>query len=225
MTGPGDSWDEDDTQGAGFAMAQGDIAVNLFVVLLVVLASLSIARLSHSPDGYVSPVARNAAPDQGAPPPLGWKKVLPTYPKVVVFGGRVHHLDLTALARAFAGDRRLDLGPGARDASRMIRRDLDPSAHKVILWFNQGRIPAPLIHDAVPLSRIAGPEGAAFLKRLGDAPKLDLIVYPDQMARAVPLIDALFDRPTDLRLIVPDRDRALTLVSSGRDFGFERSFK
>lgn len=207
---------------SGMAMAQGDLAVNLFIVLLVVLSVLTVAQVSSNADGYLTPFRRSETAEALAAPSLGWQPVLPAYPKLVVRQGRVHLLDATALALAFAEGAPLVLPDGAVDNSKLLEGHLDPASFQLFVWLHDGGVPAPLSAASVPLNAL---EDDAFWAALGEVPKLDIFAYPDQLAQLTPLLDAVHGRKIAARVVALSNDAIFGYAYSGRDFGLERSFK
>ncbi|MEM7439421.1 MAG: hypothetical protein AAF393_07470 [Pseudomonadota bacterium] len=211
---------------SGLALAQGDLGVNLFIVLLVVLATLTVAQVSSTSEGYLTPYKRGQTEVPKGPPPLGWQPVLPVvYPKLIARKGQLHLLDMTGVARAFAAQEPMDLGADARDTSRMRENDAEPSAHTVFLRFYSDTVPAAISRASLPLSDVQTEEGNLFLDLLTDTPKVDLFVYPDDVVAVGSIMDALHNRGIAVRLVSMQRDDIFGFVYSGSDLGLEKTFK
>ena len=216
----------DATDLSGTALAQGDLAVNLFIVLLVILAILTLAEISSSSEGYLTPYRRSEPAATAGAPVLGWQPVLPAYPKIVLRGDSVHLVDLRALATAFAAEAPFDLGPDVGDSSRMTGGDLDPVANRVFLrLYDETTFPSALSAGSVALSKIDGNEGEAFLAPLSSLPKVDLVLFPKGVARAAPLVAVLHARRIAVRPVLMPQQDIFGFVQSGGDFGLERTFK
>lgn len=211
---------------SGMAMAQGDLAVNLFIVLLVVLSVLTVAKVSSSSEGYLTPYQRGETATATSAPVLGWQPVLPAYPKLVLRNKVVHLLDLTGFANAFAAAAPMDLGADVQDSSKMLPGHLDPSSYQMFLrLYDDTGFPTTLSAASVPLDQLNAEDGIAFFEALGDVPKLDLFAFPDGVADMKPLVDAVHARQIGARIIVMPRQNIFGFVHSGRDFGLERTFK
>ena len=211
---------------SGATLAQGDLAVNLFVVLLLTLSILTLVQLSPNAEGYFTPF-RHSTPDaEAGPPVLGWQPVLPAYPKLVVRGGRVHAFNAAPLSRSFAADEAADLGPNVADTSRRLAGDPDPVSYQVFLRFYDGvGFPDALSSGTMALDALEEVEGQVFLDGLTGIAKLDLFVFPEDMQRLVPLVDALHARRIAIRILMLPSNDIFGFVQSGRDFGLERAFK
>ena len=83
----------------GIALAQGDLSINLFIVLLIILSVLTVAQVSSGNQGYRAPYFQGPADDTAGPPVLGWQPLLPAYPKLVLRGGRVYLVPWPACRR------------------------------------------------------------------------------------------------------------------------------
>lgn len=211
---------------SGMALAQGDLAVNLFIVLVVVLSTLTVAKVSSRSDGFLAPYRRAVLSETPDALVTRWQPVLPVYPKLVAHDERVYLTDLTALARSFARAETLDLGPDVADTSRMREGDLDPSASTVFLrFYGKATFPEMLSAASLPLDALDTAEGHAFLDRIAEIPKVDLLVYSEQLVRLGPLMDALYNRNLGVRMVVMPRKDVFGFVYSGGDFGLERTFK
>ena len=211
---------------SGSALAQGDLAVNLFIVLLVILAVLTLAEVSSENEGYLTPFRPSESALTVGPPVLGWQPVLPAYPKVVLRDDTIHLVDLRALAEAFAANTKLNLGNEAIDTSKMLNGDLDPMAHRVFLTIDgEATFPSALSARAMSLSEIHEQKGEDFFASLGPLSKLDLFLFPQDVARAASLIAKLHDRRIAVRVVMMPRQNAFGFVQSGGDFGLERTFK
>jgi|GEM_PF-6999189 len=218
---------------AHLAITQGDLAVNLFIILLIILSALTLAQVSTSTDGYLAPFNSNASTDTDGAPAKSWQAILPIYPKVVVRGDTAYMVDLRKLAEAFAKDMTMELGPDSRDTSRMLPGDPDPTAHTVFVrLYDQDAFPQDLTAQAVPLTELldvtpqnAAPDATAFWQRLEDTPKIDLILYPDDLSGLTPLMDSFHRRNIAVRLVLMSQQDIFGFSHRGADFGLERSFK
>ncbi len=209
----------------GIALAQGDLSINLFIVLLIILSVLTVAQVSSGNQGYRAPYFQGSADDTVGPPVLGWQPLLPAYPKLVLRGGRVYLVDLGPLAAAFAAGAPLDLGPDVSDTSMPLADDLDPAAHQVFVRLADATFPAALTGASLAMQDLGTETGTVFLDRFRETPKLDLIVYPDDVDRAVPLVDRLHATGVALRIIVMPKPDVFGFAQSGGDYGLEKSFK
>ena len=211
---------------SGATLAQGDLAVNLFIVFLLMLSILTIAQVSSSTEGYLAPY-RSSTPDvESGPPVLGWRPVLPTYPKLVVRGGNLHLFNPIPLSRSFAADVAMDLGPDVVDTSRWHRDDPDPVSYQVFLRLYDGiEFPEALTSGSIALDALEEAEGQRFLDEITGVAKLDLFVFPDDLQTLVPLVDALHARRIAVRIVVLPSNEIFGFAQSGRDFGLEKTFK
>ena len=217
---------KEDIDLSGATLAQGDLAVNLFIVLLLMLSMLTLAQVSAGAEGYLTPYRRSMPDAEAGPPVLGWQPVLPTYPKLVVRRGSVYVFNATPLSRSFAANEAADLGPHVADTSRRLSGDTDPVSYQVFLrFYDEIDFPEALSSGTMALDALDGLEGRNFLDRLTGTAKLDLFVFPDDMQRLVPLVDALHVRRIALRIVLLPSNDIFGFAQSGRDFGLERAFK
>ena len=216
----------EDTDFSGATLAQGDLAVNLFIVLLFMLSILTLAQVSSSAEGYFTPY-RHGTPDaEAGPPVLGWQPVLPAYPKLVVRGGNLHVFNSVPLSYSFAVGKAADLGPDVADTSRRLTGDPDPVSYQVFLRFYDGAgFPEALSSGTMALDALEEVEGQNFLDGLAGTAKLDLFIFPEDMQSLVPLVDALHARRIALRILALPSNDIFGFAQTGRDFGLERAFK
>ena len=142
---------------------QSDLAMNLFMVLMVILATLAAGTAAITQVGFTAPMTSEQVPDPQ--PPLGmvgsWAPVLPVLPRLVVRDGSVQRLDLDLLAESFAAGQPLIRG---MDASRQPAEKLDPSAYLVELVLLDAPIPQEIVSWRISGKAFAAGDDSAWCR-------------------------------------------------------------
>ena len=218
--------DYDSPNVEGIALAQGDLATNLFIVLLIITSVLTVAKVSEGNEGYRAPYSQGTNLRLTGAPMLGWQPILPAYPKLVLRDGMIHLVNLEPLAAAFVADQPMNLGADVFDSSRLLSGDLDPAANQIFLRiYANAPFPSELTRGSLAMIDFDGVAGEEFFRRFTDTAKLDLIVYPDDVATAVPLVDRLHGMKVALRIVVMPKLDVFGFADSGSNFGLQKSFK
>ena len=198
------------------ALGQGDIAVNLFAILLVIFVLMDLSEQQTTIDGF--PVNALKEPEQETPLAVvpGWRPVQPIRAKFYVFDGQVYRFDADQLAAAFAGQSdKPDLPPGAVDRSRLLPKDADPTAYRIEIYHTGMALPDAVTRYSFPLEALeTGALPESLTADLSTLPAVEIFVPRAQVDDAFPLATLL----TDAR--IPFSLRATR--TEGR-FGFERS--
>lgn len=218
---------DEESQDRGLvSLAQGDLSINLFMSLLALLAALSIAALAAGREGFIAVTPFTATEDPAAAPIRSWQPVLPVHPKLVLRQSELHLLDATEIAQRFIESDGAASAAGYRDSSKSLPGDLDPSAFQVFLGLDPtARWPASLSAGKAEIVEGAPVNLEIFAGALDTTGRADLFLFPDDMAHAVEVIDALYAQDIAVRILKMPRNTVFGFVQSGRDLGLERSFK
>lgn len=216
-------------RGADTSLVQGDLAVNLFMVLLSVLATLSIAAAVVSSQGYPVKMQEEGAPERPRGLSRGWNPVQQLRPRLVVLEGHVALLTTAPLAEALVNGQPLMPDVPGYDASKPLTSDPDPSAFKVLLNFGPDPLPPELIRWQLPATAFGTAEAGPVLPSevetlIEEAPAVDILVYPDNEELAWSLAAALHDRDVPFALLFQARPR-LGFQRATPLYGFEMIYK
>lgn len=141
-------------KGAGLELLQGDLSMNFFIILMVILAALSIAAVATVTDGFRSNVEIEADPDRPLALINSWAPTRSLRPRLLVREGVVYRMQLDAFARNFAAGERFLPSTGI-DASNHLPDDPDPAAHRIILQLLSNPVPDTLYSWSLPAEAFA----------------------------------------------------------------------
>mmetsp|Transcript_22853 Transcript_22853/g.38175 ORF Transcript_22853/g.38175 Transcript_22853/m.38175 type:complete len:218 (-) Transcript_22853:1984-2637(-) len=207
------------------AVVQGDLSMNLFMVLLSVLATLAIAAAAVATEGFRKPML--SEPDRAVPELLspGWSPVPQVRQRLIVRMDGLYLLDLDGRARALSKGEGFRL-EGVTDSSRINSSDPDPQAHQLILILSAGSLPPELYHFHVPTDQIlAGEMGPEWDLLLDSGQEVDLLVYPDTDEIAWHIASALYHNRSPFRLLFQSRKNQIGYQRSTKNFTFEDFYK
>lgn len=217
------------TDTSGIASAQGDIAVNLFVVLLVVISLLSVTAASRSDQGFLSPLLHSSPSEMSAAPFKSWQPILPTHPKILVRGDYAYLLDFNDLAVAFAAGKKAGFGEFGFDTSRLLPNDPDPSGFEVSVLLDRETLPANFSNASVRIDKLNEPDADEnalhFIKTVGGLAHVDVFYYDQTKLGAQTIAAYLLKNKIAVRLVLLRKDYLFGFASSGRRSGLEESFK
>lgn len=203
------------------ALMQGDLSINLFMVLLSVLSALTILATVASSQGFRQPVRSEDAQNVPLALTRGWSPVPELRDLILVRADGLYMLDGMALADTFVTAGRLDPG----DNSRLFAQDRDPQAYHIQLAFYQGGIPDGYWSWHLdPQSLAADSWPARWTDLLATGTPVDLAIYEGGETFAWQAATQLYDNGQAFRLLFQARDQ----VSYGRKtslFNFEDVYK
>lgn len=218
--------DEQDT-----ALGQGDIAVNLFAILLIVFVLMDLSARQEATDGFplrTLPMAEAEAP-MGAV--AGWRPIQPVRARFYVWQGVLYRISTNSLAQHFAegpdrpGQAPLGQAPGVVNRSTPISTDPDPSAYQLDIYHGD-ILPPGLVLYQVGLDDLAmglRPDPlAADLKTMVAA---DVFVPRSQLEDALGILSVLAAarRPSELKIL--DAAGRFSYQRRSSQQGFEATFK
>lgn len=220
------NFDEDNS---AFDVIQGDLAMNIFIVLLVVLSVFSLAASTTAIDGFKvdtiptkkeSPLAALA----------GWNPVQPLQPKLLLREGVLYKLDTLKIAKNFyAGNKHL-VTPELLVETKMLNEDRDPASYSNSFYFEGKNIPKIFVEYAIPVkyfsSNEAKEEGLDLLSvDLSKHSGLDLLYFPNQSKNAAKILTLLYEAGNTTRMISLSSDNSFTLNRSSSIYAFEDAYK
>lgn len=163
---------------SGLGVLQGDLSMNFFMILMVILATLTIASVAVITEGF--PVRMEREPP--ADPPLGliksWTPVRELRPKLLIRDGQVHRMQLDSFATLFAKGEKYAPELGI-DASNHLPQDPDPTAHMLVLQLGSARLPEDLYSWRLPAEAFAakGELPAEVIAELQTMAAADIYLY------------------------------------------------
>jgi hypothetical protein len=225
-----DEQDDEVSSPQGSSLVQSDLAMNIFMVMLVVLSVLSIAssvavtqgfRVDQKPDNAARPVA--LVP--------GWRPVQPVNPRFVIRDGRVFRLDLTQLAMAISQDKNLPDSASLSDSSRTLTKDPDPSTYRVFLYLFKNVVPENLVNYSFDISDIKVGEANAktlpeqFVNDIKFSAGFDIFFFPGEEANAWLLFSKLNKAGIVVRLLKLRQKEVFAIERSTSKHSFEETYK
>jgi len=208
---------------------QSDLAMNLFMVLMVFLATLAVSTVAITQVGFK--VRMTSDPISDPQPPLGmvrsWAPVLPVLPRLVVRDGSVQRLDFDRLAESFVAGRAVVRGI---DQSQHLEKDPDPSAYVVDFVLLNDAIPEEIISWRIPGTAFAqGPNNDStlepFSKDLLTFSQFDVFIYPGQEELAWDVLARLHKANKRYRVVFVHRSGRLEIERESSRFTFEDRYK
>jgi hypothetical protein len=208
---------------------QSDLAMNLFMVLMVFLATLAVSTVAITQVGFK--VRMTPDPISEPQPPLGmvrsWAPVLPILPRLVVRDGSVQRLDLDRLAESFAAGRAVVRGI---DQSQHLEKDPDPSAYLVDFVLLNDAIPDEILSWRIPGTALAqGSSNDSALEPLNNDllafHQFDVFIYPGQEELAWGLLARLHKANKRYRVVFVHRSQRLEIERESSRFTFEDRYK
>jgi hypothetical protein len=207
------------------AVAQGDIAVNLFMVLLSVLAALVIVAAVASPIGFRKPMIAETANNENLGLVPGWAPVPQARQRLAARADGLWLINLDGLAEALA-ERKRFLPDTSLDNSTVMSSDPDPQAHIVSLDTDTDPLPTTITQWKLDVDALQDPdflplEWTAFLST---GPEIDILVFPGGEAQAWDVARDLQMNGSPFRLLFQIDNRIRFQRSTAR-FTFEDVYR
>jgi len=141
-------------RGPVLELLQGDLSMNFFIILMVILAALSIAAVATVTDGFRTKVEAEADPDLPLALIKSWAPTRSLRPRLYVRDGVIYRMQLDQFAQSFARGERF-LPASGIDASNHLPADPDPAAHRIYLQLLANPVPDTLFTWSLPASAFA----------------------------------------------------------------------
>lgn len=208
------------------ALGQGDIAVNLFAILLIVFVLMDLSARQEAIDGFplrTLPMAETETP-MGAV--AGWRPIQPVRARFYVWQGVLYRISPNALAQHFAdGPDQIGQAPGMVNRSTPIAADPDPSAYQVDIY-HADTLPPGLVLYQVGLDDLAmGLRPDRLVADLNTMVAADVFVPRSQLDDALGILSVLAAarRPSELKIL--DAAGRFSYQRRSSQQGFEATFK
>lgn len=209
------------------AVFQSDLAMNLFMVLMVALATLTATSAAVTTIGFKVRMSSEQTDDR----PLGlvasWQPVLPVSPRLVVRNGMVVRLDMDRLAESFAVGRAF---LPVLNNSKQLEADPDPSAYKIELILLNDAIPKEVVAWEIAAGAFASESTDATLRQPFEQDvkrfeQFDVYVFPSHDQVAWDIVMRLNKANKRYRLQFIDRNERLQFERASTRFTFEDMYK
>lgn len=214
---------------ADTSVVQSDLSVNLFMVLLAVLATLAITLTVVSKEGFRTYLTSEPASDE-VPMALshGWLPVQPLRQRLLVRRSGLWLLDSTAIARArLSGQRIADDIPGY-DVSRPLYDDPEPSSYLVDFGFGPDEPVDEITAWHIESSKLSlgaiDTWPAQWFSFLVDTRQIELVIYPGAEELAWHVAYQLYYEGATFRLLF-QREQRLRYGRRTVDYTLEAIYK
>ena len=229
-----------ETRAADDGVVQGDLSVNLFMILLVVLATLSVVSVLVSRVGL--PGRHASEVDRAQPLAIvrSWQPVQPIQTRLLIRGGLVTRMRFDDFALAFARGEPLATEPPGVEGALLLEGEPGPGAVRLLLSLDSDR-PPPAAFSAwtVPAAVFAeeeepgGAEGGGRGEALASGPAaelaqgdgFDLFVAPGDETAAWDIAAWLHAREKRFRFLFLPRKDIFAVERASSNAGFEEIYK
>lgn len=210
------------------SLIQGDLSMNLFMVLLTVLATLSISIVAIVQDGFKINSKNDSTDALDLALVPGWSPVQSINPRIIVRDGYFMRLDLSAFASDFANGRVYAEEIPGFDNSNPLPNDPEPTAYRLAFLHGPGAFPEDMIAWKLSFSAL-GPNSnenipPEILNEIMQYSRADIHIYPNTEQNAWDFVAFLYQNRIGYRLLFRKKN-LLQFGRSSKNFSFEETYK
>ena len=209
-------------------LVQGDLAVNLFMVFLSILATLTITVTVLATEGFKVDMESEDMDEASLGMSRGWAPVQHIRPRLLIRNGSVTYVDFTRVGVAFIDPDAFQPEIPGYNESRLYADDPDPGAFLVKLGIGDDPLPEELVVWSVPADTFRAdsdqeipPDLAQFFET---NQAIDLMVYADAETDSWHLASYLYENKIRTRFYFW-RSKVIGFRRLTDDYTFEKVYK